>query len=146
MRGAASAAGAVDAVVHPQRLLGIRGVGAMSERLDAIRDRAWKARPPSFGSDGPRENYLDDADEPVQLVDEAQYPAVTVFGVYHRPPIKPPHVNGKAARAARKGDVCAHCAARAACTRSAMAGGPLLCEAATEAEVETGMLLQGVGS
>lgn len=83
-----------------------------------------------------------DSREPSPLIDASQYPAVTVFGVYHRPPIKPPEVRTKTAR---KGDVCVACAARGMCMRRVMAGGPPLCEAATEVEVETGMLLQEVG-
>ena len=83
-----------------------------------------------------------DSKETARLIDASRYPAVTVFGVYNRPPIKPPEVRTKTAR---KGDVCVACAAQGMCMRSAMAGGPLLCEAATEAEVETGMLLQEVG-
>lgn len=91
--------------------------------LDAIRDRAWHARPPSFGNSGRRDTFTIERNIDLELTEVTQLPMLTLAGTMWMHTIAPPK---KTARDV--GELCRHCAQEAHCRDAVRRGDFVACE------------------
>lgn len=103
----------------------------MSECIDAIRDRAWKARPPSFGNVGRRDVYTFDRNEDLELSEVTRVPTLTLAGEIWIHTVKIP----RKGRGEASFDVCSLCPLEGRCREAVARGDFIACEKPLRKEI-----------
>lgn len=103
----------------------------MSERIDAIRDRAWKAQPPNLGSAERRITYTLDKEQDLELAEVTRVPTLTLAGEIWIHTVKIPRKGrGEAAL-----ELCSLCPLEGQCREAVARGDFIACEKPLRKEI-----------
>ena len=103
----------------------------MSERLDAIRDRAWKAQPPNLGSAERRITYTLDKNQDLELAEVEQVPTLTLAGTMWINTVNVPR-KGRGEKAL---ELCSLCPLEGRCREAVEHGDFIACEKPLRKEI-----------
>ena len=103
----------------------------MSERLDAIRDRAWKAQPPNLGSAERRITYTLDKEQDLELAEVTQVPTLTLAGEIWIHTVKIP----RKGRGEKELELCSLCPLEGRCREAVQRGDFIACEKPLRKEI-----------
>lgn len=103
----------------------------MSERLDAIRDRAWKAQPPNLGSAERRITYTLDKEQDLELAEVTRVPMLTLAGEIWIHTVKIP----RKGRGEKELELCSLCPLEGRCREAVEHGDFIACEKPLRKEI-----------